>query len=405
MWLVAILAVAPIWVLFVLKGRGLSHPISRWEVSVLKPLSLSYVALVITALVAAHWTLAAVAAFAWYVCGLVGAGMHPNASAVALSRHRHIEMVGGDNGDLSPDESHRLAKGIIWSSSALVAVAFIGCLSFGGSWVRAILIALLGGVILAAVSLLGVVLRSPLHREGATTNAPKEEAAGPAVLQAPTEGDPNAARELDDAVWALFKQQELGLLNHSELSPGMLVDPRESEGDLAYADGTIWATILPWAEQVLGLRKDFRNIEGKATGLWMPGGEGIRSIQPTVLQEWVVQLTSLGAALSQTSAEASGLVDRLRGNTRGARALLKTAKYGWALRVCSVVLTGLCEVFLHRADERESDWLARLEGERARYAQAREAADLAFAELDDGLYSVRHVPVPGGAPRERSGGL
>lgn len=373
------------------RGVRLSRGSDRWRTAILKPLSLTYVVVIIGTLVERKWIAAGAGAVAWFATGAIGAALDSRPSLDELPQPKSSGLPGSRTSDLAFDESLRLAKAVLSSCVVFSAVVFVLGTSSSLTWGSRALVTLLAGSLLAAASVLTVVRWSQIrhgHRIDPDVDDTGEDRE---VRSAGSELPPDHATISDRALWEVFKQQELGQLDFGEAGPGLVIDPPESLDPSGQQYATIWANICPLAERAFSSRKSYLEID---RDVWRELAEFNRDLPSGSHHTWQersAQLEVIGAALWQVHCEAAPLVDRYQGRTRGARAVLKIIKYADALRACTQSLSAICDAVVGQSGVPISDRPGRFHAEGARHTRARTLADMALTELDEALYAVTHL--------------
>lgn len=147
-----IVLLSSVWVFFWGRARALARLIDRYEVVVLKPLSITCAILSLIYLVRAAWLAGGVFAALWVVCGGFGAALHRRDTVAQLTAGTIGRMARGPRQGFAPEESYDMAKASLGASF----VVAVGCativLRHGFSTLFSIVLAGIVGWIFALLS-------------------------------------------------------------------------------------------------------------------------------------------------------------------------------------------------------------------------------------------------------------
>lgn len=124
MWQLVGVFLLVVWILFIYRARALTRIIDRAEVLYLKPLSISYLVLLLAFAATGLWLLAGASALAWILTGGIGAALHPKLSVGGLVQGTIHHMEEGSQQEPSLVESHQVARVTLRATAVLGFLVF-----------------------------------------------------------------------------------------------------------------------------------------------------------------------------------------------------------------------------------------------------------------------------------------
>ncbi len=159
MRIAATMAFVVAWISFAYKAYPLSRTTDRLETGVLRPLSVSFLIVAISAGISQEWLLAAAAVVAWQLVGTIGAALHSGSTFSELADPQIDQLPRGQRAPLSPSESRQVAGATLKAGCLAGLVLLVALYRYSGHWYVVVPGVIVGVWLFVALATFGVAFQ------------------------------------------------------------------------------------------------------------------------------------------------------------------------------------------------------------------------------------------------------